>query len=216
MSEREVFLAFPAVIGAVLIIGGLLFLLSRFLLVRRRVGGGTFLARRRAGERGGCLFLLSMFAIASALLMGLSWGGAALIFRETLFRPIVRGDNDLYGINIPRETLTAAVWTLTPSMTPTASPPPTDLPTLTPSPPPTASPLPTASLTPAASPIPIATNTRSPTHSVIPTRTPALTQIDVLAQTARFSAETTTGIGGLPGSSAGALQRTVRVRPAAG
>lgn len=180
MSERELFMAFPAVFGGVLITGGLLFLFSRFLLIRRRVGGGTFLARRRAGERGGCLFVLAVGVLAIGVIMALGWGSVAIIFRDRLYRPIDRGDNDLYGIAIPRETLTAAVWTLTPSLTATptatstASPTPTSTFTATRTPIPTMTA--TATATPTAT-VPLATNTRPPVRTPLPSRTPDLTQI---------------------------------------
>ncbi len=157
---------------------------SILLLVRRR-RGETYTRRRRAGERGGCLFVGALLSIAAGGVLAIGWLLFGIIFAEQINPPIERGADDLFGVEIPIGTLDALTWialtptvpfTGTPSITPTliasATLTPSMAPTTTRRPPTPSSPPDAPELTP--TPIPLITNTpiASATSTHRPTATP--------------------------------------------
>ena len=140
--ERELWRLLPYILGGMFLLGVLSFLLALHQLrVRRR--GAYWLLRRRAGERGGRLFLLSVGLIVSSVALTIVTGLASLAFRNVT-GAFNRGSDNLYGIVLPSEnalteTYVAAVAALT--ATPATTIAPTDAP-------PSWTPLPNASGSP--------------------------------------------------------------------
>jgi hypothetical protein len=164
--EREIVRLLPQILLGMFILGVLLFLLSLQQLRRRRTGAYWRL-RRRAAERGGKLFLVSVGLISLSVVMGIVTVIGTLIYRSN--NPsLSRGPDDLYGIVLsPEAILTATSEAIVQIATPTTfiadTPvPPTSVPptiaaaTFTPT-----IPTPSATLTPTLAP----TFTPSPTFS---------------------------------------------------
>jgi hypothetical protein len=154
--ERELVRWLPYFLLGMFVLGLLLFLFALYQLRLRRTGSYWRL-RRRAGDRGGRLFVLSVFLMAASVVLTLISGLGALAFKNvsTLLN---RGSDNLYGIVLPpalgltaTRVAVADAFTATHEATeerPTATPSPTPshvpvtlLPTFTP----------TATLTPTAS-----------------------------------------------------------------
>ncbi len=158
MTESEFLRLLPYLLGGMFASGVLLFLLSLHQIRRRRTGAYWRL-RRRAGERGARLFLLSVGLMVGSVALTLVSGLVVLAIRPGS-DGLIRGPDDLYGIVLPSE----------PEQTATRAALLTDEPraqeTLTPSLlPPTETPLPRATLTllpPTETPAP-ALETRAPT-----------------------------------------------------
>lgn len=151
--EREIARLLPYILVGMFVLGALLFLLAQHQLRLRRTGAYWRL-RRRAGERGGRLFLLSFLLMSGSLVLALFSGLGWLAYRNINETPS-RGPEDLYGIilspTVPLDATRAAAATAevvvpltpTPLLVTTAAPDtPTPLPP-TPTPlPPTLTPLP--------------------------------------------------------------------------
>lgn len=172
MSERELYATAPLVFGGVLLLGVVLFAVSLALLRRRRTGE-SYRLRRRAGERGGRLFILSVALLILGAAGALAWIVVSLVFHQELYPSINRGEDDVYGVDIPVSTLDAlTALAMTPTATLTFTPSSTFTPTDTPTP--------TATFTPSATPTPLPTltytltptETESPTPLIIVTNTP--------------------------------------------
>ncbi len=177
--EREIARLLPYILGGMFIAGLLLFLLALHQLRLRRTGAYWRL-RRKAGERGGRLFLISAGLITSSLVLTVIIGLASLAFKN-VSEFLNRGSDNLYGIVLPPDSaLTAThdavaqaftatrmyvetLTTSTPAPTPTATPVP---PTRTPRPSATA----TTTYTPTPTPSPLLNLT--PLFNVTP-RTPS-------------------------------------------
>ncbi|MEP7292276.1 MAG: hypothetical protein ABI835_10855 [Chloroflexota bacterium] len=99
--ERELLRLLPYLLGGTFAIGVLLLLLSLYLLRRRRTGA-YWRQRRRAGERGGRLFLVGAGLIGGALLLTLI-SGLALLISPPTGDGLIRGPEDLYGIVLPSD-----------------------------------------------------------------------------------------------------------------
>jgi hypothetical protein len=177
--EREIARLLPSILLGMFILGVLLFLLALHQLRVRRTGAYWRL-RRRAGDRGGRLFLLSVGLMAASVVLALLSGLAALAYRNVI-PTATRGPGDLYGI----------ILSPTPEgLTAPETPEPTAAPTAEPSGTPTAMREPAAALSPSVVPptsrptntaAPPPTNTAAPTNTVAFTRTsppPTLNQRD--------------------------------------
>jgi hypothetical protein len=165
--EREIARLLPSILLGMFILGVLLFLLALHQLRVRRTGAYWRL-RRRAGDRGGRLFLLSVGLMSASVVLALLSGLAALAYRNVI-PTATRGPGDLYGIILSPtpEGLTAPE---------TPEPPTTWEPAAAPSP----SPAP-ATPRPSATPAPTDTPALPPTNTLAPTRTsppPTLNQRD--------------------------------------
>ena len=192
MMDQDFISLLPYILGGMFALGVLLFLLAMHQIRKRRTGS-YWRVRRRAGERGGRLFLLSVGLMAGSLVLTLVSGLAVLAFRPAN-DGLIRGPDDLYGIVLPSDSqLTATyeapltaeagrVLTLTiPVIPDTDTPMPS--PTYTLPPPPTETPLlPSATHTlaaPAETLAHIVTNTplptETPSNTPAPTATPAFT-----------------------------------------
>jgi hypothetical protein len=88
------------------VLGVLLFLLSLYLLRLRRTGS-YWLLRRRAGDRGGRLFLISMGLIFGSVLLAFVPPLGSLAFRN-LSEFLNRGSDNLYGIVLSPDMLLTA------------------------------------------------------------------------------------------------------------
>lgn len=104
--ERELVRLLPYLLGGMFIMGVLLFLLSLHQLRVRRTGS-YWLLRRRAGERGGRLFLLSVGLIVASVALTVITGLAAVALRDVRGL-LLRRPDDLYGIVLPSETALTA------------------------------------------------------------------------------------------------------------
>lgn len=157
--ERELIRLLPYILGGIFLLGVLLFLYALYQLRLRRTGAYWRL-RRRAGDRGGKLFVLSVGLMAVSVVLTLFTGLASVALKD-VSEYLNRGPDDLYGIVLPpdsalTETYEAVVSVLTatrvqletltpatpvpPTATETPVPPtatltlsPTDMPTITPS-----------------------------------------------------------------------------------
>jgi hypothetical protein len=94
--ERELVRLLPYALVGMFVLGVLLFLLSLYLLRLRRTGS-YWLLRRRAGDRGGRLFLVSMGLIIGSLALSVVTGLSSLAFRN-FSEFLNRGSDNLYGI----------------------------------------------------------------------------------------------------------------------
>lgn len=97
--EREFWRVIPYILGGAFGLGALLFVLS-LLLLRRRRTGAYWRARRRAGDRGGRLFVASSLLMLLSVVASLITGVLFLI-RQPNTEAVIRGPEDLYGINLP-------------------------------------------------------------------------------------------------------------------
>ncbi len=166
--ERQLVRALPYIFGGTFALGVLLFLISLYLLRLRRTGS-YWRMRRRAGERGGRLFLLSV-----AMMIGSAFGGLVLALATLAYRnanPFLdRGPDNLYGIVLPPDALLTSTYD---AMTLTAAAftpvPPTATLTLASAPITTATAVPSATLP--FTDTPSATDTPSPTDTPTPTST---------------------------------------------
>lgn len=104
--ERELVRLLPYVLVGTFVLGVLLFLLSLYLLRLRRTGS-YWLLRRRAGDRGGRLFLVSMGLIIGSVLLSFITGLGSLAFRN-LSEFLNRGSDNLYGIVLSPDALLTA------------------------------------------------------------------------------------------------------------
>jgi hypothetical protein len=104
--ERELVRLLPYVLVGMFVLGVLLFLLSLYLLRLRRTGS-YWLLRRRAGDRGGRLFLISMGLIIGSLSLSLVTGLGSLAFRN-ISEFLNRGSDNLYGIVLSPDALLTA------------------------------------------------------------------------------------------------------------
>src|SRR5664279_467175 len=103
--EREVVRLLPYILGGMFVIGVLLFLLALQQLRRRRTGT-HWRMRRRAGERGGRLFVLSIGLMVVSVVLALISALVTLAHRND--SPAVnRGPDDLYGIVLSPSAVTA-------------------------------------------------------------------------------------------------------------
>jgi len=166
--EHEIVRLLPQILIGMFIVGVLLLLLSLQQLRRRRTGAYWRL-RRRAGERGGKLFLLSISLMAGSIVLGIVSGIAMLVYRNN--NPsLSRGPDDLYGIVLSPEAIkTATSEAIAQVVTPTLIPP--TLAPATPVPPTIAATFTPAPTLPAVS----ATPTSSPTMTLRPTLVPSAT-----------------------------------------
>ncbi|MCC6804951.1 MAG: hypothetical protein IT319_18865 [Anaerolineae bacterium] len=155
----------PYILGGIFVLGVLLFLYALHQLRLRRTGAYWRL-RRRAGDRGGKLFVLSVFLMAASLVLTVFTGLASVALRD-VSEYLNRGPDDLYGIVLPpdsalTETREAVVSALTATRV--------QLETLTP-----ATPVPsTLTDTPV---LPTPTRTPTPTQTDTPTVTPTLSPL---------------------------------------
>lgn len=129
--EREFWRVIPYILGGAFGLGALLFLFS-LLLLRRRRTGAYWRARRQAGDRGGRLFVVSSLLMLFSLVASVITGVLFLI-RQPNMETVIRGPEDLYGINLPTAApentvevvaLPDASATLPPEATSTALPAP--------------------------------------------------------------------------------------------
>lgn len=97
--EREFWRVIPYILGGAFGLGALLFLLS-LLLLRRRRTGAYWRVRRKAGDRGGRLFVVSSLLMIFSLVASVITGVLFLI-RQPNMETVIRGPEDLYGINLP-------------------------------------------------------------------------------------------------------------------
>ncbi len=97
--EREFWRILPYILGGMFGIGLLLFLLAMHQLRRRRTGS-YWRVRRKAGERGGRLFIVSVFLVALSLVATLV-GGIGFLVRQPDMGGEIRGPDDLYGVKLP-------------------------------------------------------------------------------------------------------------------
>lgn len=97
--EREFWRVIPYILGGAFGLGALLFALS-LLLLRRRRTGAYWRARRQAGDRGGRLFVASSLLMLLSVVASLITGVLFLI-RQPNTEAVIRGPEDLYGINLP-------------------------------------------------------------------------------------------------------------------
>jgi hypothetical protein len=104
--ERELVRLLPYVLVGMFVLGVLLFLLSLYLLRLRRTGS-YWLLRRRAGDRGGRLFLASMGLIIGSMALSLVTGLGSLAFRN-FSEFLNRGSDNLYGIVLSPDALLTA------------------------------------------------------------------------------------------------------------
>lgn len=169
--EREVIRLLPYILGGMFALGVLLFLISLHQLRVRRTGAYWRL-RRRAGDLGGKLFVVSIGLMTGAIALSAVTGLASLALRD-VSDFLNRGPDDLYGIVLPPEAaLTSTHEAVSAALTATrvrveTLVPPTASATNTPVPP-----TPTPVL-PTATPTPTATATGTPT-AVPPTLPPML------------------------------------------
>ncbi len=187
--ERELARILPYILVGMFVLGVLTLLIALQQLRVRRTGS-YWLLRRRAGERGGRLFLIAVALIASSLVLTVISGLAAVALHN-MNNLINRSPDDLYGIILPSEsalTATASAAgsaltatragqttaTLTPetaiptALTPTNSPPTRIAPTVA-----------AATLTPTSIP---------PTETPLPTSTPSPTPPALVNLTPDFNA----------------------------
>lgn len=104
--ERELLRLLPYVLVGTFVLGVLLFLLSLYLLRVRRTGS-YWLLRRRAGDRGGRLFLISMGLMVGSVALSLVTGLGSLAFRN-ISEFLNRGSDNLYGIVLSPDVLLTA------------------------------------------------------------------------------------------------------------
>ena len=97
--ERELVRWLPYILIGLFVIGLLLFLFALYQLRLRRTGSYWRL-RRRAGDRGGRLFVLSVLLMAAAIVLAFISGLGALAFKN-VSQLLNRGSDNLYGIVLP-------------------------------------------------------------------------------------------------------------------
>ena len=119
--EREIVRLLPYILIGMFVLGVLLFLLTQHQLRLRRTGAYWRL-RRRAGERGGRLFLLSIGLMALSVVLALLSGLGILAYRNVSPAP-TRGPDDLFGIILSPSALDAATDEATSEATATLAPP---------------------------------------------------------------------------------------------
>ncbi len=194
--EREVARILPYLLIGMFVLGVLTLLIALQQLRVRRTGA-YWLLRRRAGERGGRLFLIAVGLIVLSLVLTVVSGLAAVAVRN-MNSLINRSSDDLYGIVLPSESALTETWnaamqaftathafqqtaTLTPEVAVPTALPPTN-------PPPT--PLPPASQAPSLTPTPLPPTPIPPTISPTdaPTVSPSLTPVAFLNLTPNFNA----------------------------
>ena len=189
--EREVARILPYLLIGMFVLGVLTLLIALQQLRVRRTGA-YWLLRRRAGERGGRLFLIAVGLIVLSLVLTVVSGLAAVAVRN-MNSLINRNSDDLYGIVLPSESALTETWNAamqaftathayqqTMTLTPQVAAATAVLPT---NPPPT--PVPPASAAPSLTPTAIPP-TVSPTDA--PTITPSLTPVAWLNLTPDFNA----------------------------
>ncbi len=184
--EREIARWLPYILGGMFVLGVLLFLLALQQLRLRRTGR-HWRSRRRAGDRGGRLFVISVFLMAGSVALAIVSGLATLAYRNINPLP-TRGPDNLYGIVLSPEVLLTAtaevvaqnLTATSAAVTATASPvPPTETASV---PPVTATRTPTAAATAA----PRLTTTRTPTSH--PTSTSTRLSVDAVSDQYSVSA----------------------------
>jgi hypothetical protein len=167
MSAQQIATLIPYVIVGVFLLALLLFVLALQQLRRGR-RGPYWRIRRRASQRGGILFLISvgMFAITFALAF---YSGLAAIAFRGLDDFINRRPSGLTGVIVPSDTPTLDV-TLTDTPTATHTQTATTVPTVTAQPTATSTATSTSTSVPTETPpathTPTATNTPTPTPTV--------------------------------------------------
>jgi len=183
----------PLILGAFVALG-ILFLLASVLAFRRSRSDLFWRRRRRAGQRGWRLFVLSMvtLALSAVLCAGMTFAGAIFVRPTPTLIAIVESSTPVP----PTHTLVPSA-TLTSSATPTR-PPDTATPTATPSPvppsPAATKPLPNNTptvSTDTATSTPTPTFTASPTGTLTFTWTPPATSTALPTNTATSSATPT-------------------------
>ncbi len=106
--EREFARILPYLLVGMFLLGVLTLLVALQQLRLRRTGA-YWLLRRRAGERGGRLFLIAVGLIVSSLALTVVSGLAAVAFRN-VNSLINRNSDDLYGIVLPSESALTGTW----------------------------------------------------------------------------------------------------------
>ncbi len=152
--EHELVRLLPYVLIGLFALGLLTFLYSLYQLRLRRTGA-NWQVRRRAGTRGGRLFVLSVLMMAASIVLTLISGLGALAFKN-VSALLNRGSDNLYGIVLPPSlgltaTRVAAAQAFTATYDATEQRPTVLPPTLTPSRVPVTL-LPTLTLTPSLTP----------------------------------------------------------------
>ena len=106
--EREFARILPYLLGGMFLLGVLTLLIALQQLRVRRTGA-YWLLRRRAGERGGRLFLIAVGLIVSSLALTVVSGLAAVAIRN-VNSLINRNSDDLYGIVLPSDSALTETW----------------------------------------------------------------------------------------------------------
>src|SRR5215212_7555331 len=104
--EREIARLLPYLLIGMFVLGLLTFLISLQQLRRRRTGAYWRL-RRRAGDRGGKLFLLSIALMVGSVVLTVITGLGTLAYKN-INRYLSRGPDDLYGIILSPDALMTA------------------------------------------------------------------------------------------------------------
>ncbi len=175
--EREIARVLPYILLGMFLLGVLTLLVALYQLRVRRTGS-YWLLRRRAGERGGRLFLIAVGLIIASLTLTVVTGLAAVAFKNvnTL---IHRSTDDLYGIVLPPDSALATTQVAQSVLTETRPPVTATLPATEPTaalpatlPPPTEA---AATLAPTATITPIPPSPVPPTETPLATTTPSPT-----------------------------------------